>query len=75
MELLSKAFQHAVSRLIEKEVSALVTIPVKDVHPLVSRIRNRFKVIHLTLTNRDRVPFEVIKLLEGRDGEERGEEL
>ena len=74
MELLSKAFQQAVSRLVEEEVTALVTIPIKDVHPLVSLIRRRFKVIHLTLTNRDRVPAEVIKLLEGRDGEERGEQ-
>ncbi len=74
MELLSKAFQHAVSRLVEEEVAALVTIPIKDVHPLVSRIRKRFKVIHLTLTNRDNVPAEIVKLLEGRDGKERGEQ-
>jgi len=71
MELLSKSFQDVVFRLIEEDVTCLLTIPVKDIHPLVAHIRKEFKVIHLTLENRDRVPFEIVSLLEERDGEKR----
>ena len=70
MELLSTLFQQAVERLISSDVTAVVTIPIRDVHPLVRKIRNTFRVIHLTFENRDEVPDLVLRLLEGRDGEE-----
>ncbi len=70
MELLSPLFQQAIEKLIFSDVSAVVTIPIKDVHPLVAEIRNAFKVIHLTYENRDEIPDLVLKLLEGRDGGE-----
>ena len=75
MELLSETFQRAVLRLIEEDVSTLVTIPIKNVHPLVARIRRRFQVIHLTLKNRDRIPYKVVELMEARDGEKGEQEL
>lgn len=75
MELLSKKFQSAVERLIEESVDSLVTIPIRDVHPLVSEIRRKFKVIQLSFENRDRVPEQVVNLLERRDGEEREERV
>lgn len=70
MELLSKAFQSTVKKLVEENVDCLVTIPEKNVHPLVSEIRRKFKIFQLNLENRDEVPKLVVNLLEGRDGEE-----
>ncbi|ADU96592.1 NTPase [Thermovibrio ammonificans] len=75
MELLSRRFARFVEQLILSEGPALVTIPQKDVHPLVAQIRSsgRFKVITVTLQNRDKLPEKIVNLLEGRDGEEGAE--
>jgi len=70
MELLSKEFENLCYRILEEEGNFLVTLPLKDFHPLISEFKRRFKVIHLTLENRDEIPFKIVKLLEGRDGRE-----
>ncbi|TCK06435.1 NTPase [Phorcysia thermohydrogeniphila] len=70
MELLSQKFVKLVEKLLNSENRALLTIPVKDVHPIIRRIRS-FKgsvVISLTVENRDSVPDKVLKLLEEGDG-------
>jgi len=75
MELLSPSFVNLIEKLIDAELDAVLTVPLKTVHPVVARIKNsgKFKLIHLTEKNRDSVPERILKALEGRDGE-KGEE-
>jgi len=68
MELLSSKFEELCYRILEEEGNFLVTLPLKNFHPLILEFKRRFKVIHLTLENRDEIPFKIVKLLEGRDG-------
>ncbi|WP_457678864.1 NTPase [Thermovibrio sp.] len=70
MELLSKEFETLCMRILTKEGNFLITLPLKDFHPIIKEFKKRFTVIHLTLENRDKVPGQVLRLLEGRDGEE-----
>jgi nucleoside-triphosphatase len=72
MELLSESFRKLVEKLIKDKNQVVLTIPVKDIHPLVKKIRGfyGFKVITLTYGNRDHVPERVLKLLEEKDGQE-----
>lgn len=56
MELFSKDFAEILKKLIFLEnYDILATIPLKDVHPLIKKIKERFKVIYLTLENREEV--------------------
>jgi len=71
MELLSKRFEGLCRRILNEEGNFLVTLPLKDFHPLITEFKRRFKVIHLTLENRDEVPLKIVKLLEGADGGEK----
>ena len=59
MELLSRKFAQWVEKMLDSDVDALATIPIKDVHPIVARIRREFPVIEVTLKNRDRLPDEI----------------
>jgi nucleoside-triphosphatase len=70
MELLSKEFENLCRRVLEEDGNFLITLPLKNFHPLISEFKRRFKVIHLTLENRDKVPLEIVRILEGRDGGE-----
>ncbi len=70
MELLSSNFKELCRKILKEEGNFLVTLPLKDFHPLIREFKRNFKVIHLTLENRDSVPRQVLELLEGRDGEE-----
>ncbi len=66
MELFSKKFQDAVERLVFREnVKMIATIPLKNVHPLVRRIRKRFNPIEITVKNREQV-FENIEKVVAR---------
>lgn len=70
MELLSRDFQDLCWKILKEEGNFLVTLPLKNFHPIVLEFKKTFKVIHLTLENRDSIPFKIVNLLEGRDGEE-----
>ncbi len=65
MELFSRSFKDLVSELIEDPVSDfLVTIPVRDVHPLVSRIRRLGEAVLIEVNgeNRDHLPDDIVLL-------------
>jgi nucleoside-triphosphatase THEP1 len=73
MELLSSRFRELCRRFLVEEGNFLVTLPLKSFDPLILDFKRRFKVIHLTLSNRDKIPYQIVKELEGRDGGEEGE--
>jgi len=61
MELFSKKFQQAVEKIMFRSKTGVVaTIPIKDVHPLVRKIRKKFSPIELTMENRESV-FQLLK--------------
>ncbi len=65
MELFSKAFREMVRRIIyTPSLSFLITIPIRDVHPLVKEIRrlNGTILLELTKENRDLMAQEVKNL-------------
>ena len=61
MELLSRRFAEWVKEMLNSDVSVLATIPIKDVHPLVSKIRREYPVIEVTLKNRNDLPREIAR--------------
>ncbi len=61
MELLSRKFLRLVERIIEAEVDVLATIPSKNIHPLVARIRREFPVVEVNIDNRDALPGEIAR--------------
>lgn len=66
MELFSKKFEELVRNLLkERDIKAVITIPIKDVHPLVKEIRNNpnLKVLEITYSNRDTIPDKVLEIL------------
>lgn len=66
MELFSKNFEEIVRNLLkERDIKAVITIPIKDVHPLVKEIRNNpdVKVLEITYSNRDTIPDKVLEIL------------
>ncbi len=66
MELFSRKFQNAVERLVFHENAKLIaTVPLKNVHPLVRKIRKRFDPIEITMKNREQV-FENIERVVAR---------
>ncbi|MCS6876151.1 MAG: NTPase [Aquificaceae bacterium] len=66
MELFSKPFRDIVKKLIDDQKKSMVlTIPIRDVHPLVSEIR-RLRgavVMQITKENRENVLEDIISLL------------
>ena len=70
MELLSSQFRELCRRFLVEEGNFLVTVPLRSSNPLVLDFKRQFKLIHLTLTNRNRLPYEIVKELEGRGGGE-----
>lgn len=64
MELFSTNFQNAVEKLIFREnTNIIATIPLKDVHPIVKKIRRKFNPIKLTMTNRKEVFKNIEKVI------------
>ncbi|MEO0139130.1 MAG: NTPase [candidate division WOR-3 bacterium] len=62
MEMFSKGFVETVERLIFlKDLDILATIPLKNVHPLIRKIKENFEVVYLTVENRNKV-FEDLTL-------------
>ena len=56
MELFSERFVRVVEGIVfRRNIKVLATVPVKDVHPLVRRIRRTFRPILITLENREEV--------------------
>ncbi len=69
MELLSKKFQELLKKLLSKnDAKIILTVPIKDVHPIVKEIKNRpdVKIIELTLDNRDTIPSKILEKLNER---------
>ncbi len=65
MELFSERFAGVVEGIaFRRNLKVVATVPLKDVHPLVRRIRRRFRPVLLTLENRE----EVFRVLAGRLG-------
>ncbi len=68
MELFSKRFRELVGRIVhDPALNLVVTIPIRDVHPLVREIRRlpSAVLIELTRANREGMVEEVIGLLSG----------
>ncbi|MGC8852927.1 MAG: NTPase [Hydrogenobacter sp.] len=66
MELFSEKFANMVSLLLsDTKRSMLITIPIRDVHPLVKWIRRHPQVVLMELKkeNRDALPEEIVNLL------------
>lgn len=61
MELLSRKFENWVRRMLNSDVRVLATIPIRDVHPLVSRIRREFPPLEVTVKNRNSLPEEIAR--------------
>jgi nucleoside-triphosphatase len=68
MELFSENFQRLVKEILKQQVPVIVTIPYKDIHPLVRDIRSSkgFNVFTLTFENRNRIPERILELIEDR---------
>ncbi len=67
MELFSKGFRDAMRELVrDRGLRAVITIPIRDVHPLVSEIRRLPEgvLIELDRENRDFMHEEILTLLE-----------
>ncbi len=65
MELFSERFARVVEEIaFRRNIRLLATVPVKDVHPLVRRIRRAFRPVLLTPDNRE----EVFRMLAKRMG-------
>jgi nucleoside-triphosphatase len=65
MELFSKPFRELVREIFyDDRVNVVATIPIRDVHKVVSEIRRLPGVIHIHLdkNNRDFIPDEVVQL-------------
>ncbi len=66
MELLSRGFAELVEHLVfHTPTPLLATLPIRDVHPLVARIRRRFKPILITPDNREEVFKGILSALGG----------
>ncbi|MFN3814096.1 MAG: NTPase [Aquificaceae bacterium] len=66
MELFSEKFALLVEKVIsDPKYNALVTIPIRDIHPLVAQIRRHPSAVLLEITkeNRDSLLDEIIGLL------------
>ncbi|SNZ08196.1 nucleoside-triphosphatase [Persephonella hydrogeniphila] len=66
MELFSEKFIRLVKKLFSSDRDIIATVPVKNVHPVVKWIKDRPDIIliHLDYSNRDKVPEEILKLME-----------
>ena len=67
MELFSKKFRDLVREIFyDDRLNVVATIPIRDVHKVVSEIRRLPGVIHIHLdkSNRDFIPEEVVQLFE-----------
>ena len=67
MELFSKKFRDLVREIFYDDcLNVVATIPIRDVHKVVSEIRRLPGVIHIHLdkSNRDFIPDEVVQLFE-----------
>ncbi len=66
MELFSERFLKLVKEILKrKDIKAVITIPIRDVHPIVKEIRDRKDIIKLeiTKTNRDFIPEKILELI------------
>ncbi len=67
MELFSKRFRDLVREIFyDDRLNVVATIPIRDVHKVVSEIRRLPGVIHIHLdkSNRDFIPDEVVQLFD-----------
>ena len=67
MELFSRPFRELVREIFyDDRVNVVATIPIRDVHKVVSEIRRLPGVIHIHLdkSNRDFIPDEILQLLD-----------
>ncbi len=67
MELFSKPFRELVREIFyDDRLNVVATIPIRDVHKVVSEIRRLPGVIHIHLdkANRDFIPDEVVQLFQ-----------
>ncbi|WP_456383992.1 NTPase [Persephonella sp.] len=67
MELFSDRFELYVREIFsDDDISTLATVPLKNIHPVVSWIKRLPQVllIEVNYTNRDLLPDEIIKILE-----------
>ncbi|NPB04263.1 MAG: AAA family ATPase [Thermotogae bacterium] len=67
MELFSETFSRSVERLFfQGYASILATVPYKNVHPLVRRLKESFTVYILTPRNREEVFHRVVSSFTGQ---------
>ena len=66
MELFSENFVELISKIVfQPEYKLVATLPIKNVHPVVEKIRNlnNIKIFEVTFENRNFLPNEILKLL------------
>lgn len=65
MELFSKSFIEIIKKIVfQPEYKLLATLPIKNVHPIVEKIRslNNIKIFEVTFGNRNFLLDEILKL-------------
>ena len=69
MELFSKKFISLVEEIFDKKDKILATVPIKDVHLFVKKLKERkdIMLIEVTFSNRNYLPEKIIQLLEKQD--------
>ncbi len=63
MELFSEKFVKLVEELLFNDSDVIATIPLKDVHPLVRKIRRAYRPFEITIDNREMIFSRLKKLL------------
>ena len=66
MELFSEKFAQMVEELFSMDKDIIATVPLKNIHPLVSRIKRNPEVhiVEVNFTNRNKLPEQIIKVFE-----------
>ncbi len=66
MELFSEKFKKIVKELLnKKDLDAVITIPVKNIDPVVREIRERNDIVKIEITpsNRNEIPDKILEML------------
>ncbi|WP_297493457.1 NTPase [Persephonella sp.] len=66
MELFSEKFARLIDEIFSLGKDIIATVPLKNVHPVISRIKRNPEVhlIEVNFSNRDKLPEQIIKVFE-----------
>jgi len=60
MELKSPSFIRVMEKVLERDKSTILTIHLRSKHPLLEKIRRKFRVFFIDERNRDRILEEIV---------------